>query len=59
MNIHSRENVLRAASDCLLVAASYPCSESVVFLCFVLNLFCASFNSALNLRFDLILGGGG
>jgi len=29
------------------------------FLCFVSNVFCTSFTSTLNLRFDLILGGGG
>jgi len=43
----------------LIVAASYPCSDSVAFLCFVSIVFCASFGSSLNFRFDLMLGGEG
>jgi len=57
---HSRSNVLRVASDCWL----WPhCILVVSPSLFVLRiervLYCTSFASALNLRFDLILGGGG
>ena len=60
LKIRLRMNiVVQMCSVLLLIAASYSCSESVAFLCFVSNVFCTSFASALNFRFNLILGGGG
>ena len=61
LKIRLRMNIVLQMCSVLLLIACCGCIVSLYwagrFLWFVSNMFCTSFTSALNFRFDLILGG--